>query len=143
MARVRGLDAVRATLSRLRAAIDVSGIRVEVPPEAAEKLDYLAAGGRDLTVATPVLEREIAAELTAGLAAVRDGAPPATAAVRAGQAVLRRLRLRVAQGGADLAVRPLAASTIARKGSDRPFVATGGLLRALSAATVRVLRRGR
>ena len=133
---------MRATLARLRAAIDVAGVRVEIPAEAAEKLDHLAAGGRDVTAPTPVMEAEVAAELSAGLAAVRDGAPPGTAAARAGQAILRRLRLRVAQGGADLAVRPLAPSTVARKGSAQPFVATGGLLRALSAATVRVLRRG-
>lgn len=134
--RVKGLDAVRSMLGRIGAEFKFTGARVDLPDEAARKLGYLAAGGRDVMAPTPVLTGEVVRAYEAGLARVRDGASPGTAVVEAGRAVLRRLRLRVAQGGADLALAPLDPDTVRRKGSARLLVDSGGLLRALSAATV-------
>lgn len=138
---VRGFDEVRAMLRRLRGAVDLRGIRVDLPAVAAERIGHLAAGGRDVTETSPVLEAEVARAFEDGLARVRDGAPAGTPAALAGEAVLRRLRLRVAQGGADLTFPPLSPETVRRKGSGRLFVDSGELLRALSAAKVRAVRR--
>lgn len=139
--RVQGFDEVRAMLRRLRGALDLRGIRVDLPELAGERIAHLAAGGRDVTATSPVLEAEITQAFEDGIARVRDGAPSGTPAALAGEALLRRLRLRVAQGGADLTFRPLSPETVRRKGSGRLFVDSGELLRALSGGRVRAVRR--
>lgn len=142
MSSVKGLDPVRSMLQRLSGALKPpSGVRVQLSPEAAAELRYLAAGGRDLLEATATLSGEVSRAISRGIDEVARGAPPATPWVQAGNAVLRRLRLRVAEGGADLELAPLKPSTVRRKGSARIAYETGALLRGLSSATVTVQRK--
>lgn len=138
--RVEGLDLIRGTLRRLREAAQVKGIRVRVPDGAERVIGFLAGGGRDITQPSPVMEREVDVAVQQGMARVAQGAPSGTPWQMAGEAILRRLRLRVAQGGADLTFRPLAASTVKAKGSTRLFVRTGQLLRDLSGSKTTVTR---
>lgn len=134
-------DAVRMLL-RLATAMEPRGIRVTLPASASEKLGHLASGGRDLLAPSTTLDQEVAQAMDRGLQAVVQGAAPDTPWQRAGEAVLRRLRLRVTQGGADLTLRALDPATIRRKGHARVGYETGALLRDLSRARV-TLQRGR
>jgi hypothetical protein len=139
---VRGIDTVRATLARLRDAVQLQGVRVQAPEVVAREIGLLAAGGRDVLAPTPTLETEVARAIETGLREILRGASAQTPSLRAGEAVLRRLRLRVAQGGADLQLHPLAPSTARAKGSNRLLVASGALLRGLSSARVTLTGSG-
>lgn len=142
-ASVKGLDVIRSTLRKLRDISAVKGLRVTVPPAAEKTIAFLAAGGRDLTTVTPTLRAEVDAAVAKGVALVAKGSPAGTPWQLAAEAVLRRLRLRVAQGGADASFKPDAASTVKQKGHSRLFVNTGKLLRDLSGSksiTVRTVK---
>lgn len=123
--KVKGLDVVRSTLKRLRDVASVKGLVAKVPDAAEHVIDMLARGGRDLTVTTQTLVNEVDAAIEKGTKMVAAGAPSGTPWKLAGEAILRRLRLRVGLGGADVSYDP-------RKDGGRLFYRSGQLLRDLS-----------
>jgi hypothetical protein len=133
------------TLRRLARGVAPSSASIDLPDEEALKLQWLAAGGRDMEAMTVPLAREMGKAYARGLLdlATRKTRDTSHPWVMACEVYRDALAQRLLTGGGDIKrdLRPLRPSTIERKGHARIGYDTGDLWRAVKSGRI-VVRRG-
>lgn len=144
---IRGLSSladIEQAAAKAQAAIGrVPGVGLEVPQLSLDKLRWLQNSGRDFREVNEVLLSEMGEAFTQALFRVMRGSADVGAPWRAaGEAYRDRVATRLATSGGDVRskMKPLAPSTIKRKGHARIGVDTGALLRDMAVAKVRNTR---
>lgn len=111
-----------------------------------KKMGWLKGGGRDFEQLTPKLKAKMVEAYAAGMASLANGTSKDAMlpARMAGEAFKQEMITRLANGGGEVkgAMKPLAASTIARKGHSRIGYDTGGLFMAMTKARVLIKKKG-
>jgi hypothetical protein len=134
---------IAASAKRLRSVLGrVQGAGLDLDEVSLAKLRWLERDDRDFRASTPQLQTAMGAAYAREAERVFAGAQPDDGApVVAAVTVYRdAISQRLLKGGGDVTVRPLAASTIKRKGNAHVGVATGDLQRAVANARVRNTR---
>jgi hypothetical protein len=138
------LQPLQQAVELARAAIGrVPGAGLEVPQPSLDKLRWLQNSGRDFREVNEVLLDEMGAAFTQALFRVMRKQADVGAPWRAAAEAYRdRVATRLATSGGDVRahMKPLAPSTIRRKGHARIGVDTGALLRDMAVAKVRNTR---
>ena len=117
------------------------GVGIVLPQDALDKLRWLQNGGRDFRLVNDLLLSRMGRAFTDALVKVMAGKAPITAPWQAaGDAYKAVLVQRLSTSGGDVTMKPLAATTIAAKGSSQIGRDTGTLFREVKAATVRLTR---
>lgn len=137
--KITGLDLYRERVKKLTGSLRKRDVAITLPEESVDKLSWLEGGGRDFTVVTSLLAREMAEAFARGLDRIEGGAKDEELPWRlAAEAYVDRLATRLSTGGGDLKarMRKLKPETVKRKGFSKIGVDTGALLRSIVAARV-------
>jgi len=142
---IRGLSSIADVAKAARLAREsigkVPGVGIELEQLSLNKLKWMASGGRDFRAVTDVLISKMDEAFTAKLMLVMKGKAAITAPwLAAGEAWRKHMVYRLANSGGDIKMKPLAKSTIERKGSTQIGRDTGALYRDMKSATVRNTR---
>ena len=142
---IRGLSSIADVAKAARLAREsigkVPGVGIELEQLSLNKLKWMASGGRDFRAVTDVLISKMDEAFTAKLMLVMKGKAAITAPwLAAGEAWRKHMVYRLANSGGDIKMKPLAKSTVERKGSTQIGRDTGALYRDIKSATVRNTR---
>jgi hypothetical protein len=142
---IRGLSSIADVAKAARLAREsigkVPGVGIELEQLSLNKLKWMASGGRDFRAVTDVLISKMDEAFTAKLMLVMKGKAAITAPwLAAGEAWRKHMVYRLANSGGDIKMKPLAKSTVERKGSTQIGRDTGALYRDMKGATVRNTR---
>jgi len=142
---IRGLSSIADVAKAARLAREsigkVPGVGIELEQLSLNKLKWMASGGRDFRAVTDVLISKMDEAFTAKLMLVMKGKAAITAPwLAAGEAWRKHMVYRLANSGGDIKMKPLARSTVERKGSTQIGRDTGALYRDMKSATVRNTR---
>jgi len=142
---IRGRSSIADVAKAARLAREsigkVPGVGIELEQLSLNKLKWMASGGRDFRAVTDVLISKMDEAFTAKLMLVMKGKAAITAPwLAAGEAWRKHMVYRLANSGGDIKMKPLAKSTIERKGSTQIGRDTGALYRDMKSATVRNTR---
>lgn len=142
---IRGLsslkDIAEAAREARKAIGKVPGVGIELEQISLNKLRWMANGGRDFRLMNDVMLAKMDKAFTAKLILVMKKRAPITAPwLAAGQAYRQQLVYRLANSGGDVKMKPLAKSTVDRKGSTQIGRDTGALYRDVKSAVVRSTR---
>lgn len=142
---IRGLSSLKdvaeaAKLARASIA-KVPGVGIELEQLSLNKLKWMASGGRDFRAVTDVLISKMDEAFTGALLKVMKKKAPITLPwLAAGEAWRKHMVYRLANSGGDIKMKPLAKSTVERKGSTQIGRDTGALYRDMKGAVVRNTR---
>ena len=142
---IRGLSSIADVAKAARLAREsigkVPGVGIELEQLSLNKLKWMASGGRDFRTVNDTLISKMDEAFTGALLKVMKGKAPITLPwLAAGEAWRKHLVYRLANSGGDIKMKPLAKSTIERKGSTQIGRDTGALYRDVKGATVRNTR---
>jgi hypothetical protein len=151
---VKGIEAVRGALDRLRKASRAPQVLIDLPDTEEQKIEWIVDGRKGSAKTSPMAPRDIlqltsklsaamAAAFAKGLALTILGKSADLPWKMAGEVYLKALQDRITYSGADIhsKLAPLRPSTIKSKGGNtRMFYKSGDLLKAILAAKIRIVR---